>query len=261
MSATGTAGRDAAAGGLAAGFVCLVAAAVVVRTQEGPAGGIPAGLAAGLGAVLGLSIVGAAGVSLLRRHDRWSGPADRVTLGRAVLAAGCAVLAVPVVTGVTTPRGWALVALLVPALALDAVDGAVARRTGTATAAGGRLDGEMDAALLLVASLAASRSVGVWVLAIGLMRYAFFAAGAVRPALRGRLAYSRFRRQVAGVQGGMLATALAPVVPVAGARTCAGVALVLLTISFGRDVVHLERRHRRGDAGGADALPGTAGTS
>ena len=51
----------------------------------------------------------------------------------------------------------------------------------TATAAGGKLDGEMDAAVLMVLSLAATRSLGVWVLGIGLMRYAFFAAGHLRP--------------------------------------------------------------------------------
>ncbi len=41
-------------------------------------------------------------------------------------------------------------ALAVPALILDGVDGWVARRTGTANDAGARLDMEVDAALILV---------------------------------------------------------------------------------------------------------------
>ncbi len=41
----------------------------------------------------------------------------------------------------------ALVALASAALVLDAVDGQVARRTGTATALGARFDGEVDAFL------------------------------------------------------------------------------------------------------------------
>ena len=80
-----------------------------------------------------------------------------------------------------------LVALTVPALVLDAVDGRVARRTGTVTEFGGRFDGEVDAFLILVLSVAAAPTVGWWVLAAGVVRYAFArrrvgAALAARPA-------------------------------------------------------------------------------
>jgi phosphatidylglycerophosphate synthase len=151
-------------------------------------------------------------------------------------------LGVLVVTGGLPVRPWPLVVLLVPALALDAVDGVVARRTGTSSAAGGRLDGEMDAALLLVLSVAAVPALGWWVLAIGLMRYAFYAAGLVRPRLRGHLAFSQFRRVVAAVQGIAFAVGLAPIVPIAQAQIVLAAALVLLSVSFGRDVIHLWRR-------------------
>ncbi len=238
--AAGTALADAWAAALAAALVCLVVGtAVVVAT--GPTA-VPA---TSLGALLGLVIVAGAGASLVHRPGRWSGPADRVTLARAVLIAGCATLAVPVLVGVLPARGWPLVALVVPTLALDAVDGAVARRTGTSSEAGRTLDGEMDAAILLVLSLAATRSLGWWVLGIGLMRYAFLVAGHARRSLQERLEFSQFRRVAAAAQGVSLAAGLTPAVPPAAATACVGLALALLTVSFGKDVVHLELRRRQ----------------
>ena len=112
------------------------------------------------------------------------GPADRVTLARATLVGGVTAL---VVDSFARPEP---VALLVPlaavALALDAVDGWVARRTGTVSELGARFDMEVDAFLILVLSAYVADSLGGWVLAIGLMRYAFAAAGWVLPWLRGR---------------------------------------------------------------------------
>ena len=75
----------------------------------------------------------------------------------------------------------ALVTLSSVALALDAVDGQVARRTGTATPLGARIDGEADAFLILLLSIAVSRDYGSWVLAIGAARYALLLAGWLIP--------------------------------------------------------------------------------
>src|SRR2546430_9480640 len=96
------------------------------------------------------------------------GPADRVTLIRATLAGGVAALTVesfnrPVPVAV-------LVALTVVALALDAVDGQVARRTGTASAFGARFDTGVDPFLLLVLSAYVARPVGAWALPACRMR-------------------------------------------------------------------------------------------
>ena len=66
----------------------------------------------------------------------------------------------------------ALTTLAVVALALDAVDGRVARRTGTASAVGARFDMEVDAVLVLLLSVYVARSLGLWVLAIGSAHYA-----------------------------------------------------------------------------------------
>jgi phosphatidylglycerophosphate synthase len=192
-----------------------------------------------IGAAAGIGVVAAAGYAVMSRTARWSGPADRVTLTRTVLIGGCAAIAGPIVTGMLSPRPWWLLVLVVPALALDAVDGLVARRTGTSSAAGARLDMEMDAAALLVLSVIAIRSIGAWVLAIGLMRYAFVAAMRIWPQLREPLQFSQFRRVVAAVQGTALAIALAPIVPLPFARAAVAMALALLTASFARDIQNL----------------------
>jgi phosphatidylglycerophosphate synthase len=227
----GTAVRDMTVALFAALVVCAGIAAVLGWTAASSAG-----------ALVGVGIVAAAGASVVARPTRWSGPADRVTLTRAVLIGACATTSLAVATGGLAARSWLLVALVVPTLLLDAVDGAIARRTGTASAAGGRLDGELDAAALMVLSLAVAPSLGWWVLAIGVMRYVFFVVGYLRPRQRGRLAFSQFRRVVAGLQGAVLVLGLSPVVPTDLAQACVAAALALLVVSFGRDVIHLERR-------------------
>jgi phosphatidylglycerophosphate synthase len=227
---TGTALRDSSIATVMSVLLCAVLA-----RNAGPV------LVAAAAAAAGLALVVAAGTAVFSRAGRWSGPADRVTLGRTVLIGGCATVAVLVLTGTLPARPWWLLPLAVPALALDAVDGIVARRTGTASAAGARLDMEMDAALLLVLSAIATQSLGWWVLAIGGMRYAFVAVAQFRPQLRGSLQFSQFRRVVAAVQGVALASALAPVFPLPVARTVVAIALVLLVVSFGRDVKTLEQ--------------------
>src|SRR3954463_4321431 len=68
------------------------------------------------------------------------GPADRVTLGRAVLVGGVPALAVAGAAPGPVFAGLASVALV-----LDAVDGKVARRTGTCSRLGARFDMEVDA--------------------------------------------------------------------------------------------------------------------
>ncbi|HET6967953.1 MAG TPA: CDP-alcohol phosphatidyltransferase family protein, partial [Ornithinibacter sp.] len=209
----------------------------------------------GCGAVLTAALVRAAA----RAGRATLGPADRVTLGRTVLACGVAALTAESLLGhdVTV----ALVALAVPALALDAVDGRVARRTGTVTAFGGRLDGEADAFLILVLSAAVAPATGWWVLAAGLARYAFAAAGWALPWMRGRLEFRYWRKVVTATVGVVLTVALADVLPRGLTVAVVLVALALLTESFGRDVWWLWR-HRPAPSparpGGRAPRPGPA---
>lgn len=189
----------------------------------------------------GVALVAAAAVSILRRRPAVFGPADAVTLLRTILAGAAAAIIILSTADDLPIRSWGLFAVAVPALLLDAVDGLVARRTSTVSGAGARFDMEVDSALFLILSIPVAVTVGAWALLIGLMRYLFAAAAWLRPPLRRPLSFSQFRRIVAGLQAAALGVALAPLVPVPVATWVVGSALTLLVISFGRDVLWLER--------------------
>lgn len=171
-------------------------------------------------------------------------PADKVTLVRAVLGMGVAALVLLTFLVLLPGRSWWLFGVLVPTFALDAVDGAVARRTGTVTARGARFDMETDSAVVLVASLAVA-PFAPWALLIGLARYLFWLGARLRPAWRAPLHFRQSRRVIAALQAVALSIALAPPVPVAVGQVSTAVALALLGFSFGRDIAHLERRAAR----------------
>jgi phosphatidylglycerophosphate synthase len=168
------------------------------------------------------------------------GPADHVTLARATLA-GCVTALVADTVRAPAPTA-VLVALTAVALALDAVDGQVARRTGTASPLGARFDMEVDAFLILVLSVFVATSLGPWVPAIGAMRYVFVAASRPLPWLRAPLPHSMTRKTVAALQGTVLLVAASGVLPRPVAAAVTGLALAALVWSFGRDVVWLYRR-------------------
>lgn len=174
---------------------------------------------------------------------RW-GPADSVTLARATLVGGAAALvADSFVAPVALPI---LVGAAAAALVLDAVDGQVARRTGTTSRLGARFDMETDAFLVLVLSVFVAGSLGWWVLAIGLPRYAFGAAAQAWPWLRGSLPERRSRKSVAAAQGTVLVVASAAVVPVPVMVAVVVSTLALLGWSFARDIAWLWRYRPRG---------------
>jgi phosphatidylglycerophosphate synthase len=174
----------------------------------------------------------------LQRSRTALGPADRVTLARGVLVGGVTALMVDRVGGWGVPTAL-IVAFAAVALALDFVDGQVARRTGTSSAVGARFDMEVDAFLILVLSVHVAFTFGPWVLAIGAMRYLFVAASWVLPWLVGDLPPSYARKTVAAVQGVVLVVAASGVVPFAGVLV--GLALAALVWSFGRDIAWLWR--------------------
>jgi phosphatidylglycerophosphate synthase len=169
-------------------------------------------------------------------HDR-PGPADWVTLARGSLAVGVAALTADSFDHAA--EVGLLVTLTAVALALDAVDGWIVRRTGTATPLGARFDGEVDAFLILVLSVYVARSAGAWVLAIGAARYAFLVAGWLVPWMRGQLPPRYWRKVVAATQGITLVIAAADVLPATLTRAAVVVALGVLAESFGRDVYWL----------------------
>lgn len=193
-----------------------------------------------LPALVTLACLAGLGVAVrqgLRTYGDPFGPADLVTLTRAALACVCAGLVVA--SPAPVPGLGPLAVLAGTSLALDLVDGRVARRTGTVTRFGGRFDGEADAFLMLVLSVQVAAFAGWWVLSLGAVRYVFGAAGWPWPWLRDELPPRTWRKVVAATAGVALLAATAGVttwlLPVAG---------VLLAESFGRDVVWLHR-HRR----------------
>ena len=166
-------------------------------------------------------------------------PADWVTMTRAMLSAGVAAL---VADSFDRPVSiTALVTVSAVALALDAVDGQVARRTGTASPLGGRIDGEVDAFLILLLSIAVSQDYGSWVLVIGAARYALLLAGWLIPWLAAPLPPRYWRKVVAAVQGIVLTVAASGVLDRLAGMSAVAVALLLLAESFGRDVMWLCR--------------------
>lgn len=219
------------------------------RVRTGPVLGLTVQtvLLVGLAATVGLDVAGwlaglAYGVvtcvalrrGLRRRGVDRLGPADQVTLARGVLVGGVTALVVANLDG-AAPLG-VLVPMTAVALALDAVDGWVARRTGTVSALGARFDMEVDAFLILVLSVQVAPAVGPWVLAIGGLRYAFVVAGGLLPWLRGSLPPRYWRKVVAAAQGVLLLVVAADVLARPVTAVLAAVALALLVESFGHDV-------------------------
>jgi len=187
-----------------------------------------------VGVTCGVIMNAALARGVLRYRPHRLGPADWVTLARATLVVGAAAL---VADSFDEPAPVTmLVTVSAVALALDAVDGWVARRSKTTSKLGARFDGEVDAFLILVLSVYVAGSTGPWVLAIGAARYAFFAAGWLLPWMREPLPPRYWRKVVAATQGVVLTIAAADVLPPALTQAALVGALALLCESFGRDV-------------------------
>lgn len=229
--------RRSAAGSLAAVGLALaaVAAGVAEALQLGPMYVVRV--------LAGFAAVGLLVFAHLPAHRPFVrfGPANQVTLCR---AAAVALLAGLIGAGSGPALGAFACTIGTVAAALDAVDGRLARASATASEFGARFDMETDAALILVLAVLAWQlgKAGPWVLAAGLARYLFVAAGAHWTWLRRPLAPSLRRKAAAAVQMAVLVVALAPVVPPALGSTLAASGLAFLLFSFAVDVRAL-RRH------------------
>lgn len=141
--------------------------------------------------------------------------------------------------------GWAFVAVALLSLALDGVDGSVARRWRLASAFGARFDVEIDALFLVVLAFAAVvlDKAGLWILSLASGYYVFLAARAVWPWLAAPLPSSRRRKAVFVAQAASLVAIVAPPLKSPLAAGLAGATLALMLASFACDVRWL-RRHR-----------------
>ena len=138
--------------------------------------------------------------------------------------------------------GW--MALL--ALVLDGVDGKVARATDSQSEFGARFDMELDTLFILGLSVAvlALGKAGPWVLALGLIRYAFVIATHFLDWLNAPLPESFRRKTVCVWQIVTLLVAVLPPVNALFASITLATALALLVWSFFLDIHWLyQRRH------------------
>ena len=222
--------RRGPAVGLAVQFVLLTGLAFTVGLSF-------AGLMAGI--AYGIVLCGLLGLGLHKAGMSALGPANLVTLSRALMVGGVTAM---VVSSFQQPvHQVALVTLVGVALALDGVDGQVARRTGSATRLGARFDMEVDAFLILVLSVYIAGTFGWWTIAIGAFRYLFVAASWAAPWLTSALPPKFSRKVVAAVQGIVLVVATAHLVPQTLALAAVVLALASLTWSFARDISWLWR--------------------
>jgi len=162
-----------------------------------------------------------------------------VTLGRMVIVGA---LTAALAAGGGAPL--AVFGLAALALALDGVDGWLARRRGLVSAFGARFDVEVDAAFALVLSLhaLASGTAGPLVLVLGLIRYVFVAATFLLPWLGGPLPERFSRKAVCVVQLAALILLQLPGLPDGASATLVALATAALFWSFGRDILHLWRQ-------------------
>lgn len=166
------------------------------------------------------------------------GPANLITLARALLVGGVIALEVAgIPTGWTPEQRALLVGLASVAVILDGVDGRVARRTRTDSAFGARFDVEIDSVLALALAIGLAWTLTPLALVIGLARYLYVAGAFVWPWLNIPLP-TRMSRKIIGLLGTVaLILASAELVPDPAAIGVLIAATVAVVFSFGRDIV------------------------
>lgn len=215
---------------------------------------VAAGAGAGVGEVCGLGpaapVLSAAVIVIaflaserarrIHRPLRF-GPANRITLSRGILVG---VVAAFIGSDVNSESMATVSIIAAVALAMDGLDGYVARRTGLASPYGAQLDMEVDSLLMMALSILAWQwdRGGVWVLFCGLARYLWVLACFTWPWFA-RALPPAFRRKTACVIGiGGLLGSVFPWPWALFATGLAATATLTLVWSFAIDVVWLVRR-------------------
>ncbi|WP_244284558.1 MULTISPECIES: CDP-alcohol phosphatidyltransferase family protein [unclassified Pannonibacter] len=229
---------------LAAVLALSVAAYAAVSVSLSLGLDVPLAASAVLLAVFGLVLRG-----LMHHPFQIFGAANTVT---AIRAAMVSLVAAVVLFAEMHRAGvevhWALAGLAGLALALDGLDGYLARRLHQESDLGARFDMEVDAFLILCLSAAAWQldKAGPWVLLIGLMRYGFVLAQYAEARLAAPLPPSFRRKLVCVVQVAALCMLLLPVVTAPLSVWIAVVALAALAWSFAVDTAYLLRKPEAG---------------
>ncbi|WBU56547.1 CDP-alcohol phosphatidyltransferase family protein [Paracoccus sediminicola] len=167
------------------------------------------------------------------------GPANTLTMIRAAMILS---LTSPLLSGMAA--GWTVAAIASVALALDGIDGWLARRSGLASSFGARFDLEIDAllALLLAVHGYLGSAAGAPVLALGLVRYLFAAASMVWPWLTAPLPQRWRRKAICVAQLATLILLQLPALPGPLADGLSWAALGLVLWSFAADILWLRAR-------------------
>lgn len=184
------------------------------------------------------------GLPLHAPHRRF-GLANSVTLTRALLTA--------LLWGVIAERlfgnvlvldsqmRWLVVVAATVALLSDGIDGWAARRSGMASDFGAHFDMEVDALFLLALSMLvyATGEIGAWVMASGVLRYAFVLSSWAWPRLAMPLLPLWRRKAICVLQFTVLIVALVPIMPSSAAQVLCVGGLALLCYSFAADLIWL----------------------
>lgn len=176
-------------------------------------------------------------------HHKKFGHANVITTVRAAVAAvlaGCIPVA-DVLLNANPSVAWVIAISATVTLCLDGLDGYLARKAHLCSAFGARFDMETDAFLALIITLVLwqSEKVGLWVIGLGVLRYAFILASMKYKALQGELFPSMRRKIVCVIQVGALCLMLFPSISTHEATVLGVAALGCLIWSFAVDVVWL----------------------
>ena len=167
------------------------------------------------------------------------GIANGVTLLRAIGV--CLIVGTLALDTLRPQLVWIIAGIAGCNLLLDGCDGRLARHYGIASAFGARFDMNVDALLIMVLCvvLVVHYDMAVWVLAIGLLRYLFEAAGLLWPWLHAPLTTSTRGRVIGSYQiCALIVALLSPIVR----ELLLVSALLLLIYSFVSDIWSLYKR-------------------
>lgn len=173
-------------------------------------------------------------------HSRF-GVANIITTARAAATTILAGL-IPVAQLLSTPDMntwlWGVTFCAIVTLSLDGLDGYLARKTALSSVMGARFDMETDSLLALVIAifLWCSGEVGIWILGLGIMRYAFVLASIWLKPLTGDLYPSIRRKTVCVIQLAALCAIMSPLIQPPQSVAIGVVALLCLAASFARDI-------------------------
>lgn len=201
--------------------------------QYDPAGftAVKIGTAAYIAAVIVI------GLHLTRSYTHGAlGWCNIVTLGRLVIVG---ILLIALLAGLSP--SWYTFGLAAVALALDGVDGWLARKQGLASDFGARFDVEVDAAFALILAVFAALNgvAGAYVILLGVPYYLFGLGKMVAPWLDQPLPEKFSRKAVCVFQIAALIALQVPLLAGGRIELVAGAVTVALLWSFGRDTLWL----------------------